>query len=121
MGAIHGATGRSWPVALFAGLTVLGTALPLAAFLPWLAVNGLDVPLLVGTLFSNRIGAFFGLDVIVAAVALLAFILIDGHRMGVTLRWMPILATLCIGVSCGLPFYLTLREWQRLRAGSPAA
>ena len=45
-------------------LCVLGVALPYCLFLPWVATNGLNLSLFLQQLFTNRIGAFFGMDVL---------------------------------------------------------
>ncbi len=60
-------------------LTVLGIAAPYAAFLPWLFTNGLNLPLLFEQAIANPISAMAWLDVVVAAVALIGFILVDGE------------------------------------------
>ena len=73
---------------LYLALAVVGTALPLSAFLPWFAEHGLDLPAFVAELFSTRIGAFFGWDVIVSALALFVFIAVEGRRTGVRHRWL---------------------------------
>ena len=65
---------------LFAALATVGTALPLAAFLPWAARHGLDVPRFIEELFVNRISSFFAWDVIVSAFVTIALILIEGRR-----------------------------------------
>lgn len=91
---------------------IAGTIIPYSQFVPWVAEHGLDLRLLAAELFSTRIGAFFGLDVLVAAVALLAFIAREGRRRNMRMLWLPIAATLAIGVSCGLPLFLLLREQQ---------
>lgn len=91
-------------------LCVLGAALPLWQLGPWLAANGLDVPLLFRQLFADRVGAFFGLDVIVSAVVLAAFVASEGGRVRVRLRWVAIVATLAVGVSLGFPLFLYMRE-----------
>ncbi|PIE36490.1 MAG: hypothetical protein CSA54_04270 [Gammaproteobacteria bacterium] len=96
-------------------LTALGTALPFAAFLPWLAAEGPNLPLALELAAGNAMSRFAWLDVIVAAIALLAFIAVDGKRHAVKHRWTAVLATLCIGVSAGLPWYLFLREKRRDR------
>jgi len=92
------------------GAMVVGTLLPLSQFLPWLSEHGLDMPLFVSELFSTRIGGFFGWDVIVSALVLIPFILIEGKRLGMERLWMPVAGTLLVGVSCGLPMFLYLRE-----------
>jgi hypothetical protein len=91
-------------------LAVIGAVLPYSLFVPWLADHGLDMPLMVRELFSTRIGGFFGLDVLVSAVVLLGFIRREGAARGVPLRWLPVAATCLVGVSCGLPLFLYLRE-----------
>lgn len=98
---------------VYIGLALAGAALPLSQFLPWFAVHGLDVPLFIHELFSTRIGGFFGWDVIVSAVALTVFILMEGRRTGLRLLWVPILCTFSVGVSFGLPVFLAMREQAR--------
>jgi hypothetical protein len=91
-------------------LAIAGAVIPFAQFVPWLEEHGLDLKLLVVELFSTRIGAFFGLDVLVSAVCLLAFIGFEGRRAQVRNLWLPTAATCLVGVSCGLPLFLYLRE-----------
>ncbi len=80
-----------------------------------LAANGL----LIRQLFANRIGGFFGLDVLVSAVVLLRFIRVEGKRLAMSLLWLPIIGVFTIGVSFGLPLFLYLRE--RALEGLPGA
>jgi hypothetical protein len=91
-------------------LCVLGVVLPYWQFVPWAIANGLNLRLFVEQLFANRIGAFFGMDVLVSAIALLVFARSEGPRLGGFLRWLPLLAVLTVGVSLGLPLLLYLRE-----------
>ncbi|TZG26604.1 DUF2834 domain-containing protein [Sphingomonas montanisoli] len=101
---------------IYLALSILGAILPLSAFAPWFVEHGLDLPAFVAELFSTRIGAFFGWDVIVTALVLFVLIAVEGARAGVRHRWLPIFATLAVGVSCGLPLFLALRE-RALRGG----
>src|SRR5450755_1814821 len=89
-------------------LCVLGVVLPYWQFVPWLVANGLNLRLFVEQLFANRIGAFFGMDVLVSAIALLVFA--RSERLEGFLRWLPLIAVLTVGVSLGLPLLLYLRE-----------
>lgn len=91
-------------------LCLLGFALPFSQFIPWLLTNGFDMPLFVEELFSTRIGAFFGLDVIVSAFVSVVFIISEGKRLKIPHLWLPIAATFCVGVSLGLPLFLYLRQ-----------
>jgi AraC-like DNA-binding protein len=63
-------------------LCVLGLVLPYWQFVPWVLANGLNMPLFFRQLFANRIGGFFGMDVLVSAVALLVFTRREGARLG---------------------------------------
>jgi hypothetical protein len=91
-------------------LCVLGVVLPYWQFVPWVAANGLNMPLFFQQLFANRIGAFFGMDVFVSAVALLVFAGRESSRLGPSGRWIPLVAVLTVGVSLGLPLLLYMRE-----------
>jgi hypothetical protein len=91
-------------------LCVLGILLPLSQFIPWVVDNGLNIPLFFQELFSTRIGGFFGMDVIVSAVVLFVFIFAEGKRLMLSNLWLPIVATLSVGVSFGLPLFLYMRQ-----------
>ena len=95
---------------LYLVFCVLGFALPYWQFVPWVIQHGLDLPLFVRELFANRIGGFFGMDVLVSAVTLIGFIRAEGARLKMTKRWLPILSVLLVGVSLGLPLFLYFRE-----------
>src|SRR5437763_5752183 len=91
-------------------LCIIGTLLPYSKLVPWLIDHGLNLALLCQELFAPRIGAFFGLDVVVAAVVLFIFSVTEGRRLAMSLLWLPIIATLLVGVSLGLPLFLYLRQ-----------
>lgn len=94
----------------YLALCVLGAVLPYSQLLPWIAAHGLDFPLLVAELFSTRVTAFFGLDVIVSAIVLVTFVFSEGRRLDLSPLWLPVLATLLVGVSLGFPLFLYLRQ-----------
>ena len=96
----------------YLSLAIVGTIVPYSFFVPWLLAHGLNIRLMVAELFSTPMGAFFGCDVLVSAVALLSFIRRDGAARDISFRWVPMVATCLIGVSCGLPLFLFLRERQ---------
>ena len=95
---------------VYLGLCVLGVVLPYWQFLPWVAKNGLNLSFFFQQLFANRIGAFFGMDVLVSAVTLLLFVRFENSRTPIRGRWLPLIAVLTVGVSLGLPLFLYLRE-----------
>jgi predicted membrane-bound spermidine synthase len=89
---------------------LIGMVLPYWKFLPWVMEHGLNLPLLCHELFVTRVGAFFGLDVLVSALVLFLFIATEGRRIALPLLWLPVVATLLVGVSLGLPLFLFLRQ-----------
>ena len=104
---------------LFLGAAILGAVLPLSYLVPFVAAHGLDVPLIFRQLFQNNISAFFGVDVIISALALLVFIFVEGRRQGMRHLWVYVLCTLLVGVSLGLPLFLFVRE-RKLKTVQPA-
>jgi len=95
---------------VYIGLCLLGAVLPYSQFVPWLDAHGLDLSLFFSELFSTRIGAFFGLDVLVSALVLFVFMTAEGRRLGMTKLWLPAIATIVVGVSLGLPLFLYMRQ-----------
>lgn len=95
---------------LFLGLCVAGLTLPNAAFWPWLATHGFAPRQFLADLFANGVSSFFGLDVLLSALALILFVELEGRRLGLRQRWLPIAATCLVGVSLGLPLFLYQRQ-----------
>ncbi len=100
------------PKHLYLMLAVVGTVLPLSQLLPFLRDHGLNASVFVQQLFSTPVSAFFGLDVLVSAIALWFFVYFEGRRISIPYRWAPVLATIVVGVSLGLPLFLYLRALQ---------
>lgn len=94
----------------YLGLCFLGLLIPNAAFWPWLVTHGPNPQLFLHDLFANGVSTFFGLDVVLSALALTGFVVIEGKRIGVPRRWLPIVATFVVGVSLGLPLFLYQRQ-----------
>ena len=104
------------PKHLYLTLAVVGTVLPLSQLLPFLRDHGLNASLFVQQLFATPVGGFFGFDVLVSAIILWLFVYFEGRRASVRYRWAPVLATIVVGVSLGLPLFLYLRELQLERS-----
>ena len=94
----------------YLGLCVPGFLLPYSQLIPWFAAHGLNLPLFFEELFATRIGGFFGLDVIASAMVLFVFIWLEGRRLAMRHLWLPVLATVLVGVSLGFPLFLYLRQ-----------
>jgi hypothetical protein len=50
-----------------------------------------------------------GINVIIACITLAILMHTEGRELGIK-TWLPILAITIVGISCGLPLYLYLRE-----------
>ena len=98
------------PRHFYLGLCIVGLLVPNSVFLPWLIEHGPDPQRFVQDLFANGVSAFFGLDVVISAVVLSTFVLVEGARLRLARRWLPILATCLIGVSLELPLFLYQRQ-----------
>ncbi|WP_275670058.1 DUF2834 domain-containing protein [Paenibacillus amylolyticus] len=72
--------------------------------------NGFNLTMLFNEARQNRISEFAWLDVLISAVVLIEFIIYEGKRIGIKHMWIPIIGTLTVGVSFGLPLFLFLRE-----------
>src|ERR1700720_4695527 len=53
------------PKTLYLAFCLAGVLLPYAEFVPWVFQHGLNLVRFAHELFANRIGAFFGMEVIV--------------------------------------------------------
>lgn len=95
---------------IYLSFSLVGFALPYSQFVPWVIAHGIDVPLFIHELFSTRIGGFFGIDVIVSAIVLTMFVLVEGRRLKMPKLWAPILGTFLVGVSFGFPLFLYMRH-----------
>jgi hypothetical protein len=95
---------------LYLALFVVGCVLPLSQLAPWVVAHGgLDVRLFLADLFANRVSGFFAWDVIVSAVVVIAWTWDQWRRGRLRQPMLPVLATLLVGVSAGLPLVLYFR------------
>ena len=95
---------------IYLALCIIGALLPYFHFVPWLFQHGIDLPLFYQQLFANRIGGFFGLDVAVCALVVWVFVLAEGKRLHIHALWLPVVFTLIVGPSLGLPLFLYMRQ-----------
>jgi hypothetical protein len=95
---------------LYGVLAILGLVIPYYFFLGFLITNRLDIWLLIAQIFATDISTFFAADVILSAVAVLVFVITEGSNKRIPHLRVPVLGTLVVGPSFGLPCYLYLRE-----------
>jgi hypothetical protein len=91
-------------------LCILGIALPYSQFIPFLLEHGLSFEQFFEQLFTNRISAFFGMDVVVSSLVLWTFVWVEGSRLKMKNLWVYIASNLLVGVSLALPLFLLMRQ-----------
>jgi hypothetical protein len=91
-------------------LCILGIALPYSQFIPFLLEHGLNFKQFFEQLFTNRISAFFGMDVVVSSLVLWTFLWVEGSRLKMKNLWVYIASNLLVGVSLSLPLFLLMRQ-----------
>lgn len=95
---------------LYLGLSVVGAVLPLAVFWPFVRDHGFAPRTFVEQLFANPVGSAFATDLTLTALIFWLFAIVESRRLAIRHVWLPILFSATIGVSCGLPLFLYLRE-----------
>lgn len=91
-------------------LAVIGTVLPMYYFISWFEEYGYDLGAMVDAWNVNDAATGLVYDLTVSFAALVIWIVYETVRSGRWLNLIAVPASLCIGVSCGLPLYLFLRS-----------
>ncbi len=104
-------------IRIYALLCVLGAALPIILFAPFLSPHGMDAREFVRQMFVNPVSSFFAADVIVSSLVLWTFMAREMKDRPVRLWWVCVLANLTVGVSLAFPLFLLLREIAIRRSG----
>lgn len=91
-------------------MAIVGTALPLFNLFTYIMQFGFHPMPMIQFLFDDPLIAFVSWDVVISAMVLISFITFEGLRIRMKHQWLPIVATLTVGVSLGLPLFLFMRE-----------
>lgn len=95
---------------LYLALAILGLVLPYSQYVPFHLAHGPDLILMFKEQFSTNATSFFGFDLLVAAVAAVIFMIIEGRRLKIKRWWIPVVLTFLIGVGFAFPLFLYMRE-----------
>lgn len=95
---------------VFLLLAIWGAIHPMYYFIQWFQAEGWSIMAMVDAWHANAATSGLVWDLTIAAVALTVWIIAEVGRTKNYLSLVAIPATLCIGVSCGLPLYLYLRD-----------
>jgi hypothetical protein len=100
---------------LYLGLAILGFVIPGVPMIIESVHTGnilfwTDPTRTTAELFATRTSAAFGLDALMAAVALIVWIVYESRRSGTRGAWWFVVLILLFGVGGPLPLYLWFRE-----------
>ena len=96
-------------IRLYAALCLVGTLVPVYFLASFVSDEGVDVRAFLDEMADNNVSMFAWADVVVSALAVIAFAVRERSK-GLANWWAPVVATLTLGVSLGLPLLLLLRE-----------
>ncbi|MCF2871160.1 DUF2834 domain-containing protein [Octadecabacter sp. G9-8] len=94
---------------LFAALALWGAIHPMYYFIQWFQQNTWDIMAMVDAWHVNAAASGLVWDLTIAAIALTVWVIYETAQTRQFIRLIAILATFCIGVSCGLPLYIFIR------------
>jgi putative Ca2+/H+ antiporter (TMEM165/GDT1 family) len=91
-------------------LTVVGFAVPNTMVAAFLIDHGLDLGEYFGHWFGSLPAAQLLADLSIAFVAFALWAAWEGRRIGMRTWWLPVPASLLVGLCFALPLFLFLRE-----------
>jgi len=93
----------------YLGLAFVGAVVPCSFMGQFLLSHGLDLPEFKAQMWAGPISSFTGAAFVIVSLVNLFFVWGEGRKMKMKGLWLPLLATLLLGASCGLPLFLYLR------------
>jgi Kef-type K+ transport system membrane component KefB len=93
---------------VYLGLAVIGFILPYTQFISFLMEYGFNFSLIVQEITYYRISMFAWFDIVLTAIVVIVMVLEEKRKLRNS--WLPIIVTLIIGPSCGLPLYMYIRK-----------
>jgi len=97
----------------YLGLAFLGSVVPYSFMGQFLLTHGLDLVELKAQMWAAPISSFTGSAFVIASLVNFCFVWGEGRQQKMKGLWLPLLATVLVGVSCGLPLFLYLRGQAR--------
>ncbi|WP_312783538.1 DUF2834 domain-containing protein [Brevundimonas sp.] len=94
----------------YLAMAAVGTVVPWLFFGSFFALNGLDIPLFLKSLFANGAAGGFSAGVLITIIVFWVWSWRDAARHRVARWWLVLPASFCVGLSLALPLYLYLRE-----------
>jgi len=94
-------------------LAIVGLVAPYYFLIQFMAAHGLNLGLLAEQLFATSISTFFAVDLMITAIVFWVWSNREARHHAIGNWWLFVVATLTIGPSFALPFFLFVRESRR--------
>jgi len=91
-------------------LAIIGFLVPNGMLIAFMVDTGVDPSAYLGEWFESLPAAQLAADLAIALVAFALWAAWDGRRNGMRTWWLPIPASLLVGLCFALPLFLFLRE-----------
>jgi len=95
--------------AFYVAAGILGTVIPWLFFARFFIHNGLNLPLVVQSLFVNGVAGGFSADVLISIIVFLVWSFSDAKKHNIQNWWLVLPACFMVGLSLALPLYLILK------------
>lgn len=96
---------------LYAGLCVVGFAIPYFFLTLFVMENGFDdLGPSIQSLFVNGAAAMLTADLLISSLVFWVWLFYEGGRLGMKNLWVYVAANLLVGLSLALPLFLYYRE-----------
>ena len=99
----------------YLGLAFLGAVAPYSFLGQFLLTHGWNLAEFKTQLGASSVSSFVGAGFLIASLVNVFFVIGEGRRLKMKGLWLPILGTCLVGVSCGLPLFLYLRDQALIR------
>lgn len=94
----------------YLGLAFLGAVAPYSFIGQFFMTHGLNPAEFKTQMWASPIGSFMAAAFLIASLVTFIFVFTEGRRLKMKGLWLPLLASLLVGVSCALPLFLYLRS-----------
>lgn len=104
----------------YLGLAFVGAVVPCSFMGQFIREHGVDFGEFATQMWAAPISSFTGAAFVIASLVNICFVWGEGRRRKMKGLWLPLLATILVGASCGLPLFLYLRGQQNQPEPAPA-
>ena len=103
---------QPWLQWVYLGLLGIGSVLPWWFLAPFFQQFGFDLGEFLRQALANRVAIDLAVDLVISTLVFFVWVWVELPRLGLSRWWWGVcaIATLGVGLSCGLPLFLLLRQ-----------